>query len=568
MRVAGVAVASGFLLMLAASGCSQDDAGAADAASGTADGGPGGTDAPPGTDAAAPGDADAGPGGPDAASPPAVGLPYPDRDVYRIKGLMPDFWPDYDAIAGANTGAVSMNMTWWTWEPNVDTPPCDGNEQEYQGRCYRIEQKTDDAIREWTARGVVVTGVLYGAPAWARAGNTNCSPRPGGFDVFCAPDDPAEFARFAGMIAHRYNGLNGHGRIADFAIHNEVNHNIWYDIGCGSGTPCDLDAWVADYAADYNAAYDAIKAEQSAAKVLVPFDQHWGSAYDLPNEEYPSIGAESFLARFAPLAGTREWKMAFHPYPKSLFAPQFDAKDLPNVTFGNVGVLVGHMRKEFPNDPHAWEVQLTEQGINSGAPQSTEAAQAQAICDAYYNVLATPGITSFIYYRMQDHGQFEGGLRMGLARDDGSLKPSWPVWANMNRNDLSPPQLSCGFENLPYTVLTRGFSWDYGHWTSSRRLPNGFDEESSNWKLLRNWAAGTALLYECQVGGHNMLTRDVSCGGNQPLGPVGYIWTSQQPGTAPLYACSFVGDTDNFASTDPDCEGVDNDGLLGYVLID
>ena len=101
-----------------------------------------------------------------------------------------------------------------------------------------------------------------------------------------------------------------------------------------------------------------------------------------------------------------------------------------------------------------------------------------------------------------------------------------------------------------------------------RKLPSGFDEKITGRKLLRDEAPGTQLLYECARSGHNFLTLDVGCDGEQPLGPVGYIWTAPGPGKVSLYACSWLGNTDNFASVNPSCEGVTTDGLLGYVLVD
>jgi hypothetical protein len=75
-----------------------------------------------------------------------IGLPYPEQDLYRIKGVMPDPRPSgwsEATIAGYNVGSVSINMTWFTWEPSRKNAPCGGSEQEYDGRCYKIETKTD-----------------------------------------------------------------------------------------------------------------------------------------------------------------------------------------------------------------------------------------------------------------------------------------------------------------------------------------------------------------------------------------------------------------------------------------
>jgi len=509
------------------------------------------------------GGADTATGTPDTG--PIIGPPYPVRDAYAIKAITPDS-ADPATLAGHKVGKIKLDLPWYGWEPSRKSAPCSGGEQEYDGYCYRIDAATDSAIKKWTSLGVVVSAAIWGVPTWARV--DNCSPYTADpwFQNFCAPKKADDFARFAGMLARRYNG-GSNGRIADFIIHNEVNHNIWYDVGCGLNsatgvvTACNKVAWIESYAASFNAAYDRIKAQQSEAKVLIPFDQNFDSSLTNLKADWPLMGAEEFLDGFAPLAGSRQWIVAFHPYPKGWSLPYFDAKDLPLVTFGNVGVIVGHLMAKFPSKPHAWEVQLTEQGINSAAG-SSEALQDTGLCNAHRNVLGTPNITSFILYRYKDFGALEGGAAMGLVRPDNTFKPSWYRWAQMNKAS----SYDCGFEDLPYTILRRGYRAGSGHWASSRLLPSGFTQEGSSWKLHRERQPGTVMVFECAKGSHNYLTLDQSCGGDQPMGPVGWIWTSKATGTVALYACVSAGGGDHMVSTDPGCEAYDTQGLLGYVL--
>jgi hypothetical protein len=496
-------------------------------------------------------------GGPDTA------LPYPTRTAYRIKGLQPDFWPDKNEVAGNNAGGVSMNLVWATWEPAVKPPPCAATEEEYSGHCYAVDPNLDAAISEYTAKGLVVTSVTYGVPAWARI--ANCSPVSPGFEIFCAPKDAADYGRFAGMLARRYDGKHGHGRLADFVIHNEVNANDWFDIGCGQGTACDKDAWITAYAASYAAAYDAIAKEQSTAKVLVSLDHHFGTVFDTPAAQNPLLSGTTLLTGFAAKIGNRAWRVAFHPYPPNLLAPQFSPDDLPKVTYGNLGVLAGWLRKTFPATPSAWEIQLTESGVNSLAPGSTQAGQVKGVCDSFHNVLGTPGIESYIYHRMKDHPvETASGLGVGLHDENGVPKPAWSTWALANRNDLNPPQLSCGFEDLPYTRLTRSYKAARGHWASSRVAPPGFAQENS-WRLLRDPAPQTTLLYECAVAQHNFITTDVNCEGQQPMGPVGYAYATAQPGSINLHRCRIDAGVDHFVGP-AGCEGQIDEGSLGYVL--
>ena len=410
---------------------------------------------------------------------------------------------------------------------------------------------------------MVVTGIVYGVPSWSQI--PGCSPVSPGYEIFCAPQDPADYARFAGMLARRYDGLHGHGRVADYVIDNEVNSNDWFDVGCGQGTPCDVDAWVAAYAASYSAAYDAVMQEQSTAKVLVSLEHHFGAAFDDPSAQDPLLSGETFLTKLAPLVAPRAWRVAYHPYPPDLLKPDFSADDYPYVTYGNIGVLSGWLRKNFPGVPSTSEIQLTESGVNSLAPGSTEAAQATGVCDSFVNVLGTPGIENYVYHRMIDNPvETASGLGVGLHRADASAKPAWSTWALANRFDLTPPQLSCGFDQLPYTRLTRSYDAARGHWASSRLPPSGFTVEQS-FHLFREAEAGTVLLYECAVGQHNLLTQDVACEGLQPMGPVGYAYTTQVPGSVLLERCRVGAGTDHFISTDPSCEGQTPESVLGYA---
>lgn len=498
---------------------------------------------------------------PDTAAPGPEPLPFRELPAMRIKSIQPDFWANHDEISGNAAGGVSFNLVWSMWEPESQLAPCAVGQEAYDGHCFTIDAAVDADILDYTARGLNVTAVVYGVPAWARI--PGCVPASPGFEIFCAPVDAADYARFAGMLARRYDGLHGHGRVSAFVIHNEVNSNTWFDVGCGQGTPCDEQLWLDTYAASYLAAYDAIVAEQLHARVLVSLDHHFGADFDDPTAPAPLLSGETVLRHIAAAAGARDWRVAYHPYPPDLLANEFSPDDWPRVTYGNLGALAGWLHREFPGSAAAEDIHLTESGVNSVAPGSSLQDQSDALCDAMRNVLGTPGVDDHVYHRLVDHPvEVAGGLALGLRDELGNAKPAWSIWALANRDDLVPPLLDCGFEHLPHVRLVRSYSTERGHWASTRVAPAGFTEESA-WLLDREASAGTVLLFECAFGTHGFLTDDPACEGQQPLGPVGWAYTSALPNTVAIHRC-YTG-VDHFISTDPGCEGQVFERTLGWA---
>ena len=507
---------------------------------------------------------------PDSSAPKP--LPYPIRTAYQLKAIQPDFWPARKDLIGNKVGGIAINVVWAHWQPAAKQAPCNpASEVAYDGWCFKINKTVEAEIAAYSKAGVYVTGIFWGVPPWARIPDKDCSPAGGNaaFKIFCKPKNPAQFGRFAGFIAHRYAGHLGVGRVIDFVIHNEVNSNTWFDIGCGGGKACDTKQWLDDYAANYNAAYDRIVAHQPQARVLISLEHHWSPAkYDTPAANNPLLSGQTFLKGFAKRVGTRKWRVAYHPYPPNLLKAPFGALDhdlYGKVTYGNIGVLVGWLHQTFPNETHTHEVQLTESGVNGLAPHTTQAQQAAGVCDSLRTALGTPGITNYIYHRMRDHPvETKDGLGVGLFDVNDKPKQAWATWALANRHDLKPPKLSCGFEHLPNVRLKRGYHTTKGHWATTRLLPPGFKLEKT-WTLQRAKFPGSKLLFACQVGGHNLLSPSPACEGLVALGPVGYVAAKSATGLVALRRCRVGAGTDHFVSTHPTCEGQVIESVLGWV---
>jgi hypothetical protein len=489
-------------------------------------------------------------------------LPYPPFNPHDLKTIGPEGWDDREQVYDANVGGVIFNLIWSKWQPTPNLDPATPNSFEHDGKIWLISKSREKQIRWYSERGIKVTAILYGTPEWARPVNTS---RVGNVPLidekFIAPDDPNGFASFAGMLAKRFNGANGNGRIVNFVIQNEVNALDWYNPGCGAeGAPCSIPDRINSYATIYNLAYDKIVAEQPEARVMYSFDHHFGPEF-INNQRFTS--AKHFIEELEPKVGDRKWRLAFHSYPPDLFNPNFGPYDLPKVTFGNLGVLAAYLRQRYPTKQHTWDIHLTENGINSGPP-SSQALMAQQLRVATRNVIGTPGIETFYYHRLEDHYQ-EGNFTPGLFDADGNSKQAWNTWSTNNLYNHNPPRLDDGYELLPYVKLARSRHPQKAHWASTREAPDGYVEEAS-FLLLREPAENTTLLFECHVDAiqGTYISNNLNCDGNTNFGPVGYIFNDQGQNRQALYSIRLGGGGNYLLSNNPS-EGSGQATLLGYA---
>lgn len=526
----------------------------------------------------------------------AQGLPYPAYTPYEIKGvgIEPRDADRYFDVIGNKTGGIVTNLPWLFYQPVLDPAPCTnpGMPVAFDGYCFAVEPNNEYIIQTFSSYNVMVTGILLGTPDWARISPCNKPPLE---QLWCgtAPGYSAHFGRFAKFIANRYNGLNGVGRVVNFVIHNEVGSPwAYFTDECGTGIPgspatCTVNAQVARYAADYNQAYDGIKSQQAAAKVLVSIGGYFQGP-DNPNPPspgvpVPGITIPTYLTTFHSYAGGRAWQLAVHAYNMSDVSPVHSVDD-PQITPGSIGKLTGWLRRQFPSTPSAWEVHMTENGIH-GEDADNGALQAQYLCKAFENVIGSPGVESYLYTPLQTHGGY-GASRQELIKctllPDGSCQPgshsyrwSWQTWALANRIDVG--LTSCGFENLPYTKLSRYVNASRGHIATTRVPPAGSGLEGA-WKLFRAEQPGTHPLYECNwISGanfgpgaeHTFVDRSYTCAGfMKPMGLMGYAYDSAGAGRVALNRCyvNAPGWEDHFVSTSPTCEGWLFEETLGYVI--
>ncbi|MCV7011400.1 Ig-like domain-containing protein [Mycolicibacterium madagascariense] len=144
----------------------------------------------------------------------------------------------------------------------------------------------DRVINTATARGITVLGVLNSTPYWAVT--------PGTLPVSGSPNDPAQFAKFAALVAARYKG-----KVASYEVWNEPNGWQYWQPGPDAKK----------YTALLKAAYTAIKGADPNALVVAGA---LGSVIDFGNfTENPVRFVTEMYAAGA--AGYFD-ALSFHPY--------------------------------------------------------------------------------------------------------------------------------------------------------------------------------------------------------------------------------------------------------------
>ncbi|WP_112226389.1 LamG domain-containing protein [Lentzea atacamensis] len=112
--------------------------------------------------------------------------------------------------------------------------------------------------------------------------------------------------------------------------------------------------------------------------------------------------------------------------------------------------------------------------------------------------------------------------------------------------------------------LSTAFPWD--HWSTPHGVLPGYRFEGVLGVVATTTAPGTVVLWACREGSDTYSSLDSTCGGNQLVGGLGYVWTSPPEGlpSKQLYRCRANGIGNRFDSTGS-CEGHQIEQSLGYI---
>jgi len=122
------------------------------------------------------------------------------------------------------------------------------------------------------------------------------------------------------------------------------------------------------------------------------------------------------------------------------------------------------------------------------------------------------------------------------------------------------PQVRVELNN--YTSGSRNDSWS----TNTMVLADYVWTKKLGYTFTKEFSGSTPL-FDCYMPSQDdHMVSTGSCGNNQYLRKLGWIWATQKANTLPLYSCNDAINTDRFSSNDQACEGKGaNESLLGYI---
>lgn len=319
-----------------------------------------------------------------------------------------------------------VDILWSKVAPSEPANPADHNDPAYDWDVY-------DLILDGLAtRGIDAMVSIYWTPGWAN----------GRQDVQWAPT-PAHYASyedFVTALATRYNGTNGHARVAIFEPWNEPNLNAFLrpqwtgTVQPGGTTTTYTPASPGIYAELARRAYRAIKAVQPTAAVVgITAGPNATNVFPDPNANPPrfgSTGVATFLAEIAAMTPPVPMDAySQHVYPAT--APVSGAL----LSFGRLPELLAMYDSVSPGLP----LLVTEFGFRTNLV--TEAEQASHLVESVKIMAEHPRIRAGVWFNLQDNANWQAGLR----RQDGTAKPSWdamlgvPKFLTPGHAWLAPP---------------------------------------------------------------------------------------------------------------------------------
>ena len=332
--------------------------------------------------------------------------------------------------------ALSLNIK----HAGVDIPTQrffgNGINYTYESKTYKINKELidqlDAEVKRLSDSGVAVTAILLNAwnqtvPELNPLGVTELPKEQAvyyGFNVESEAGFRAVKA-MASFLAKRYNGKNGHGKITNWVVGNEINNQYWNYMG-----DLDVSAYTSKFQRAFRVFYTAMKSVSANDNIMFSIDHYWNMLPEAaPVGKYK--GKDILLAfhNYEEAEGYMDYGLALHPYPYPIYSPNFwdddktgrvnDTVDSPIVNFKNLHVITDFMSTDSMKNRkgEVRKIFLTEEGFSSiakGVDKSTE--QAAAVAYSYFIVDNNPYISAYLMSRQEDNeDETKHGLAFGLS---------------------------------------------------------------------------------------------------------------------------------------------------------
>lgn len=308
----------------------------------------------------------------------------------------------------------------------------------YNGRSYsfngQVVAEYDYVFSTLTNKGITTTAIILNDMSSGTMDLIHPLSRSGGsapYYAFNATDEAGceYMAAIASFLANRYSGSNGHGKVMNWVIGNEVNaRKEWNYIQY-----MDTASYVDEYAKAFRIFYNAILSVNGNARVYISLDQQWAKGLYSNN----GYGAKEILDEFnrnIKAGGNIDWAVAQHPYNYPLTSAAawstsgragsyvVDSETTPVLSIRNIHVLSDYMQKEafLTEDGEVRHIILSEMGYTSSAGQELQAA---SFVYAYKIVEANKYIDSMLLSRETDApSEVAQGLAFGINTQGGGHK--------------------------------------------------------------------------------------------------------------------------------------------------
>lgn len=313
-----------------------------------------------------------------------------------------------------------------------------------EGLTYYIHERmlhsTDATLRHLHEKGVIVSCILLVGNHRHPDGTPHSAmthPEAEARGIYAMPnltqEAPARlYAAAIRLLAERYNGSRGFGRISQWILHNEMDQaGTWTNMG---DQP--LDRYLEAYMRSARIVHHTAQLFDRQSRVFLSLTHHW-------TQQSSGTGTyvvRDMIERFATLAraeGEFEWGVAYHPYPRDLRNPDTwkDAGlttdfDTPYITPRNLEVLPAFLKQErFLYHGRPRGILLSEQGFNSPTlSERDQRRQAAGLVYVFRKLKSLPEIEAYHLHRYQDAPAGEGGLRLGIITETGEHKLGWDVY--------------------------------------------------------------------------------------------------------------------------------------------